>query len=127
MAPFLVNEYPPNAAPGAGSGGGCFTCGAPKRLTGPAVRHDGGELLVDLGVNTDVIEDAAGLHGAMRPVLCEQCIIEIAALVGMLPPERTDRLVTDNMAQINRLMVLEDEMEKFRELKDQLARVKVTT
>jgi hypothetical protein len=125
MAPFLIDEYPVNAAPGAGTGGGCFTCGAPRRTSGTAVRHDGGELLVDLGVNTDVIEDAAGMHGAKRPILCEQCIIEIGALVGMLPPERTDRLLSDNMMQIDRLMRLEDIAEEYRALKETLAKVRV--
>jgi hypothetical protein len=125
MAPFLIDEYPPNAAPGAGTGGGCFTCGAPRRTSGTAVRHPGGELLVDLGVNTDIVEDAAGMHGAKRPILCEQCVIEIGGLVGMLPPHRTDRLLADNYAQIQRMMVLEDIAEQYRALKETLARVKV--
>ena len=125
MAPFIVDEYPPDALSAVTPGVGCYTCGSPKRLTGPAVRHAHGELLISLGVRADVIEDASGIHGFTQPVICEECIIGMAALVGCLHPDRTETLINSNLTQVQRIVDLEEEVAKFEALKSQIQKVRL--
>jgi hypothetical protein len=127
MAFRLVDEYPPNSARGAGTGGGCFTCGCQKRTTGTQAYHPTGEYLIDLGVETDKVVGLDGEHyGGTIPVICETCALELAALVGCLTPTQSKRLKTERDNYRHRLLEAEAQVGEYETLKSELRKVQVT-
>lgn len=125
MPPMVIPEYPPNAAGPDGSNG-CFICHTPKRLSGTQVYHEGGELLIDLGVMTDEILtlDHEAL-GGKRPVICETCALEIAHLVGCNTPSQA-RLIQGEL-ELARAEVanLREEVESYKDIRNALSKVKL--
>lgn len=79
MAFQFIDEYPPNV-----KRNGCINCAAPRRP---------GERLIMFDQVVDEIEDLDGQTWAARSlVICEQCVIELAAMVDCLIPEHANRL-----------------------------------
>lgn len=114
MAFTIVPEYDDKTF-----GGGCFTCGAPRRNQS---FREGGELLIDLGPLVDTVEDLDGnIHGFKKPIICETCIRELAAMVGCVTPDRIERDNIDHLRHENkqltkRVSELEGVMDRFREV-----------
>jgi hypothetical protein len=120
-----INEYPWNAA-SPGGGPGCFTCGAPNRTTGPQAYHDGGELIVELGVETDVVQELDGTaHSLKVCALCETCIRELASMIGCDTPEEHDRLHQANQSMAARLADYEAQEVEWEEARKVIARARV--
>ena len=114
MAFTVVHEYDDKTF-----GGGCFTCGAPRRNQS---FRPGGEMLIDLGPLVDTVEDLDGnLHGFKKPIICETCLRELAAMVGCITPTQIDRdnidhLKAENARLSKRVNELEGVMDLFREV-----------
>jgi hypothetical protein len=100
-------------------GGGCFTCGAPRRNQ---QFRPGGEMLIDLGPLVDTVEDLDGnLHGFKKPIICETCVRELAVMVGCITPTQVERdnidhLKVENSRLTKRVNELEGVMDRFREV-----------
>lgn len=120
-----VDEYPSNAASPTDQPG-CFTCGSPKRTTGPEAKRPGGEYLFDLGVQTDEVRELSGFTHAFKVcVLCESCVLELAALAGCLPPDRSDQLLQANISMSARLQEYDEQAAQWDKLRDQINKVNV--
>lgn len=116
MAFKFVDEYPANTAQGSGTGGGCFTCGAPRRQD---------ERLIDLGVETDRIVGLDGdFYGGKIPVICEQCAVELGTMVGCLEPIRVRHQAGELMIAQQMVDTLQAELDSMKNLRDAIDRVK---
>ena len=116
MAFKFVDEYPGNTAQGAGTGGGCFTCGAPRRTD---------ERLVDLGVETDRVVGLDGdFYGGKIPVICEVCAVELGNMVGCLDPIRTRHLNGELMIAQQMVDTLQGELDNMKALRAAIDKVK---
>lgn len=102
MGLTIIPEYPDYPR----SDGTCFICHASRRPK---------ERVVDLGVTYDHVEDLSGnVHMFKIAAVCEACILELAALMGCIAPDKTRELGT-------RLMAAEDERDRLRNKLNQLA------
>lgn len=116
MAFTVVAEYDDKTF-----GGGCFTCGAPRR--NQAFR-EGGEMLVDLGPLVDTVEDLDGnLHGFKKPIICETCIRELTALIGGITPDKIERDNVDHWK--TRAIQAEKDAKDLRDLIRKMQEVRV--
>jgi hypothetical protein len=116
MAFKFVDEYPANTATGVGTGGGCFTCGAPRRQD---------ERLVDLGAETDRVLGLDGeFYGGKIPVICEQCAVELGTMVGGLDPIRARHLNGELMIAQQMVDTLQAELDGMRELRAAISKVR---
>jgi hypothetical protein len=116
MAFKFVDEYPANTATGVGTGGGCFTCGAPRRQD---------ERLVDLGAETDRVLGLDGeFYGGKIPVICEQCAVELGTMVGGLDPIQARHLKGELMIAQSQLDGLRAELAGLANLRDAISKVR---
>lgn len=79
--PFmLVDEYPPGTR-----ANGCLTCGCQRRTV--AAWRDGGERIIDLGVEVDSTVDMNGypIMADTHGLICETCVQELASMIGYVP------------------------------------------
>ena len=110
MAFQFIDEYPVHV-----KRNGCINCGAPCRPEERLIMFD------------QVVDEIMDLDGqtwsALSIVICEQCVIELAAMVDCLIPDHANRLRDQITTLKQQLTEAEEALGTKKDLQDTLMRL----